>query len=409
MARHSFKVTAFTIVAILAIFLNTAARWFPSLRLIVWAFFTGIAASLALLLVLVLLTVHHGDGDGPYSSHDALRSIKPLAFTSSESWAKEVEAIALEDLFHRVPLHPPSFVLSDSLDVFLDCILRGFVNSWYSTISEDQSFTIQVDRVVRHSLEHLRDRLQSLDLVEAVVGKIVPLLTSHLHDFSAAERIVRGKHLNKNLTESEELDLAIASKYRDGKLHPAASLKFSDTKLAQQDHLRKVAESILPSVLPQKEKKSKVVGVIVKEIVACAIIFPIMGMLSDPDFWNQFIEAIVCLRDFVSCLYRKLIPRHKIINNHQKVSIVKANIQMLFYRDDLLFKTVKLFGNFGLPLMNMQLLDSQTYHTIRSIIPKRLLLPVNHSSASAQRTTSVRLSVSFAQFECVQISPMQGG
>lgn len=293
MAR-SFKVIAFTTVTILAISLNIVARWLPSLRLIVWAFFAGAAASLVLFLALVLLTVHRVER-GPYSSHDVLRSIRPLAFTTSRSWSKEVEAIALEDSFHRVPLHPPSFVLSDSLDVLLDCILRDFVNSWYSKISQDPSFTIQVDRTVRHALERLRERLQSLDLAEVIVGKIVPLLTSHLHDFSAAERIVRGKHLNKNLTESEELDLAIASKYRDGKLHPAASLKFSDTKLAQQDHLRKLVEGILPSILPEKEKRSRAVGIIVKEIVACVIFFPVMGVLSDPDFWNQFIEAIVCL------------------------------------------------------------------------------------------------------------------
>lgn len=295
MARHSFKVIAFTTVTVLAISLNIVARWLPSLRLIVWAFFAGAAASLVLFLALVLLTVHRVERGGPYSSHDVLRSIRPLAFTTSGSWSKEVEAIALEDSFHRVPLHPPSFVLSDSLDVLLDCILRDFVNSWYSKISQDPSFTIQVDRTVRHALERLRGRLQSLDLAEVIVGKIVPLLTSHLHDFSAAERIVRGKHLNKNLTESEELDLAIASKYRDGKLHPAASLKFSDTKLAQQDHLRKLVEGILPSILPEKEKRSRAVGIIVKEIVACVIFFPVMGILSDPDFWNQFIEAIVCL------------------------------------------------------------------------------------------------------------------
>lgn len=298
MAGCSSKVIALAIITALAILVNVIARWFPLLRLIVWAFFAGAATSLGLFLVLMLLTVNRGVGDGPYSSHEVLRSIKPLAFTSPESWLKEAETVALEDSFCRVPLHPPSFVLSDSLDVFLDCILRDFVNSWYLKISGDPSFTTQVDRTVHHALEHLRNRLQSLDLVEIVVGKIVPLLTLHLHDFSAAERIVRGKHLNKNLTESEELDLAIAGKYRDGKLHPAASLKFSDTKLAQQDHLRRVAEVMLPSILPEREKQGKLVGILIKEIVACAIIFPALEMLSDPDFWNQFIEAIVCLQHF---------------------------------------------------------------------------------------------------------------
>lgn len=356
MPRRSSKVIAFTIVVVLVIVLNVGARWLPALRLIVWAFFAGSAASLVLFLALVVLTAHRGNGDGPCSSQDVLRSIKPLAFTALRSWSKEVEAIALEDSLHRSPLHPPSFVLSDSLDVLLDCVLRDFISSWYSKISDDPSFTIQVDRTIRYALRRLRDRLQSIDLVEVAVGKIVPLLTAHLHDFSAAERIVRGKHLNKNLTESEELDLAIAGKYRDGKLHPAASLKFSDTKLAQQDHLRKVVGDMLPFILPGEEKASRVVGIVVKEVLACAIIFPVMGMLSDPDFWNQFVEAIVCQQHFY-ILFRSRNDKFWI-----KVLMSKANI-LLLYREDPLFKIVKLFGSSELPLINMQPLGIPVHRT----------------------------------------------
>ncbi|PWW76002.1 hypothetical protein C7212DRAFT_357860 [Tuber magnatum] len=301
------------ITVILLLLLNTTAQFFPSLRLIVWAFFTGGVASIILLLALGLFTVHRRPSDS-----NVLKTIKPLAFASPALWSKEVEAIALEDSFHRLPLYPPSFVLSDSIDVILENVLEDFVNSWYSKISSDPSFTIQVDRTIRHALEVLRDRIQTLDLVEVVVGRVVPLLTAHLHDFSAAERAVRGKHLNKDLTESEELDLAIAGKYREGKLHPAASLKFSDTKLAQQDHLRLLVGRILPVLLPERERKSRAVVTIVKEIVACGILFPVMGILSDPDTWNQFIEAIgrstlqdrKTVRKLRAALDQHATPRH---------------------------------------------------------------------------------------------------
>ncbi|RPA95317.1 hypothetical protein L873DRAFT_1812992 [Choiromyces venosus 120613-1] len=309
MHRRSLALTA----VILLLLLNTTAQYFPSLRLIIWAFFTGSAASIILLLALGLFTVHRRPSD-----NNVLKTIKPLAFASPALWSKEVEAIALEDSFHRLPLYPPSFVLSDSIDVILENVLRDFVNSWYSNISSDPSFTIQVDRTIRHALEVLRDRIQTLDLVEVMVGKIVPLLTAHLHDFSAAERAVRGKYLNKDLTESEELDLAIAGKYREGKLHPAASLKFSDTKLAQQDHLRLLVDKILPVLLPERERKSRAVVTIVKEIVACGILFPVMGILSDPDTWNQFIEAIgrstlqdrKTVRKLRAALDQHATPRH---------------------------------------------------------------------------------------------------
>ncbi|KAG9575316.1 intermediate filament, regulator of G-protein signaling, partial [Aureobasidium melanogenum] len=114
--------------------------------------------------------------------------------------------------------------------------------------------------------------------------------TNHMRDFYNAERIVRGKNLSRDMTESEELDLAIAAKFRDGKLHPAAALAFSDTKLLQQTHLRRLVAKILPLVMPEYMKTSAAVTTLVKEIVACAVLTPIILMLSDPDFFNQLIE-----------------------------------------------------------------------------------------------------------------------
>ena len=129
------------------------------------------------------------------------------------------------------------------------------------------------------------------DLVDIAVSRIVPIVTTHLKDFGLAEQAIRGKALNRNVTESEELDLAIAAKYRDGKLHPAASLTFSDTKLVQQEHLRKILVRVLPEVLPDDVVQSRAVLVLVKEIVACAVLFPLMQILADGDTWNQSMEA----------------------------------------------------------------------------------------------------------------------
>ncbi|KAH0051551.1 intermediate filament, regulator of G-protein signaling, partial [Aureobasidium melanogenum] len=75
-----------------------------------------------------------------------------------------------------------------------------------------------------------------------------------------------------------------------GKLHPAAALAFSDTKLLQQTHLRRLVAKILPLVMPEYMKTSAAVTTLVKEIVACAVLTPIVLMLSDPDFFNQLIE-----------------------------------------------------------------------------------------------------------------------
>jgi len=284
----------------LLVLLNTVATtWLPSLRLIIWAFFTGSAVSCAVLAAAVLFTSNVNtctiSSAGSVAEEDnPIQGIKPLAITAPGLWKSETFGLSAEDTYTRTPLFSPSFQISHALDNLLDLVNRDFVSSWYSKISpQSPSFSLQAENLIRCAVLEISRRIQEIDAPRLVVGKIVPLLTAHLHDFSAAEKAVRGRHLNINLTESEELDLAIASKYRNGKLHVAAGLGFSDMKQAQQDHLRMLVDKILPTLLPPREMKSRVVSIIAREIIACAVLFPTLQMLSDPDTWNKIIEAIV--------------------------------------------------------------------------------------------------------------------
>jgi sorting nexin-25 len=208
-------------------------------------------------------------------------------------WGDDVNALRRRQAYEKQPLYPESFIVSSALDELLELIVRDFVNSWYSNISKNPVFSNEVDKTIRLALVSLRERLLAVDLTEVVTMRIVPIMTAHFKDFYDAERAVRGKNLNRNVTESEELDLAIASKYNEGKLHSAASLAYSDTKMVQQEHLRGLVKDLLPVLLPEKVLGSGAVSVIIRELVSCAVLSPVMQMLAEPDTWNQIMEAYV--------------------------------------------------------------------------------------------------------------------
>ena len=216
-----------------------------------------------------------------------------VAFLAPSKWKAERDALTRRSTYMMEPLYPASFVISDSLDVLLGLILRDFVKSWYGSISKSPTFVNEVDRAVRAALGDVRDRLLHVDMVEVAVSRMIPLVTDHLRAAYEAERLVRGKKLSRNVTESEELDIAIAAKYKDGRLHPAASLAYSNTKLVQQQHLRTLVARLLPNIMPRNMATSSAVNVLVKEIVACAVLSPVMQTLADPDTWNQLMEGYV--------------------------------------------------------------------------------------------------------------------
>lgn len=261
-------------------------HWIPTFRWIPYAFVAGALVSLLGLACLILAT-----SKGGHAGYNHPRTITPPAFIRSELWQKEKAALKARSTYNKAPIYPQSASVSASVDGFFDLILRDFITSWYRNISDRTLFQNEVDRAIRGALGNIGNRMAGLDIVEIAVARIVPIITNHMRDFSNAERAVRGKNLSRDMTESDELDLAIAAKYKDGKLHPAASLAFSDTKLMQQSHLRQTVSKLLPIILPDNMKSSPAVMTLIREIVACAILVPVMLMLSDPDFFNQQIEG----------------------------------------------------------------------------------------------------------------------
>jgi len=283
------------ILAGLAIFFawGYAVHWVPTLRWTGYAFTAGIVLTI-LGFIFFLITTSRGSD---YGLRNRISGPRGPAFLETRAWKAELAALRKQQIYTKQPLYAESYFISDALDELLILINRDFVSSWYQNISSNRIFSNEVDKVIRLALGSIRDRLLTTNLVDIVTMRFVPILTEHFKDFYDAERTVRGKNLNRNVTESDELDLAIAGKYRDGKLHPAASLAFADTKLVQQDYLRNLSKKILPQVLLEKIIGSHAVSVLVEELVSCAVLFPAMQMLSDPDTWNQLMEAYVCLFD----------------------------------------------------------------------------------------------------------------
>ncbi|RKF76840.1 putative intermediate filament protein [Golovinomyces cichoracearum] len=264
-----------------------AVHWIPTLRWVGYAFVIGLVLPMIGLIALLLLTSRRI----PYNERKNVRRPKAAAFLEPKLWKNEVAALRARQSYERQSLCEESQVISEALNEVLDLIARDFINCWYSSISKNSVFTNEVDKTIRVVLSNLRDRLMALDLTAVLIKNFVPILTAHLREFYNAERIVRGKYLNRTVTESEELDLAIAARYNDGILHPAASLSYSDTKLVQQDYLRTLVKGLLPHLLPESALASRTASVLINELVACSILSPIMQLLAEPDTWNQFMES----------------------------------------------------------------------------------------------------------------------
>lgn len=263
-----------------------ATCWLPSLSYLFYGSVIGTLLTWTTLLVPVFWTARRENAEGRNGS-----TAPSVAFISPGNWQRETKRFHDDSVYQPDSLYPQSFVVSGGIDDLLALVSRDFIASWHRDISARPAFVNEVDRIIRRAIANLRDRLLTEDLVSLIVSRIFPVVTTHLREFDIAERAVRGRNLTRNVTESEELSLAIASKYCDGKVHPAAALSVSDQKTVVQEYLRKVAVGLMPKLLPRTVLNSRIVSVLLREVLACAVLFPIVSLLSDPDTWNQLVEA----------------------------------------------------------------------------------------------------------------------
>jgi len=183
-------------------------------------------------------------------------------------------------------------------------VVRDFVLTWYKDISSSPSFPTAVSSILHDSLALFLDKTATLDVSALLVKRVLPKITAHIEQFRQSEVALRGAALERRLTQSDELDMLLASRYagKGGKLHPAVeNLSSTFTKQNEEIHLRAIAERLLSHILPEREAQSRAQRIIIREILTCALLYPIMDMVTDPDFWNQMIEQVVCQR--VKCRF----------------------------------------------------------------------------------------------------------
>ncbi|KAF8899065.1 PhoX domain-containing protein [Infundibulicybe gibba] len=252
----------------------------------------------ATFLLLNIFFGHTLDTRYPTPPSQLAHAASPFAFSSPAAWQATLTRSKWSQNGPQTKpaLCPGAPLLSEALDDIISMIVRDFVQSWYEELSSSQSFPNAVSSLLHASLGQLISRATDIDLPALVVKRILPKITEHVEQFRHSEVALRGAGLERKLTQSEELDLLLASRYAGkggGRLHPAIdNLSTTFTKQTEEAHLRAIVERALPYILPEAESKSRALGIVAREIIVCSILYPIMEMVSDPDFWNKAIDQV---------------------------------------------------------------------------------------------------------------------
>jgi sorting nexin-25 len=288
----SLVLAAVGLVALPVVFRILLSPWTLALLLPCLVFFLAVAVLLGPVAFGYFL-----DHNRPARKSASLKTARPLAFSTPAAWQAVLTRSQWTEKSPQSlkPLHPSSPMVSAAINEVLIMIVRDFVLVWYTQISASPSFPTAVSATLNTSLDRLLQRAAAMDHAALVVRRVLPKLTAHIERFRESEVTLRGAALERRLTASDELDMLLASRYAGkGRLHPAVgNLSSAFTKQTEEEHLKRLVERALPHILPDAEARSPAVCIVVREIVACSVLYPVVEMLSDPDFWNKMIDSLV--------------------------------------------------------------------------------------------------------------------
>lgn len=213
---------------------------------------------------------------------------QPKRFKFLERSVYEQEFRAQHDSPDLIPIIVTSSpLISERLAALMDLIVQNFIQTWYDQVSQSKLFPNSVRANLHVILRKLLTRLASVNLVEFLVYRILPILSTHYSNFVTSSNL-------HDLMYSMESKLACVLAMDTG-IHRGVSLSLPRSKPRRQEkeYFRRIVAKILPLLMTPEENESTIVTTFVREVLACTILANLAEVLCEGDLLNQFIVNLI--------------------------------------------------------------------------------------------------------------------
>ncbi|KAJ3609230.1 hypothetical protein NHX12_023754, partial [Muraenolepis orangiensis] len=239
-----------------------------------------------------------------------------------------------------------SSFIDEPLQQVIQYALRDYIQYWYYTLSEDESFLLEIRQTLQNALVQFSTRSKEVDWQPYFTTRLVDDFATHLRVFRKAQdrlgdREDKQRDMTDELTDSFfEAEVELERKIcRD---------VVCTSRKDEEGFLRDLCEVLLYLLLPPGDFHNKNMRYFLREVLARGVLLPLINQLSDPDYINQFV--IWMIRDS-SCNYEAFMNILKLTDRPSELEAVKdkkvceTRIQRLQSGKEV--DALKLAANFG--------------------------------------------------------------
>lgn len=209
--------------------------------------------------------------------------------------------------------------IDEPLQQVIQFALRDYIQYWYYTLSEDDSFLLEIRQTLQNALVQFSTRSKEVDWQPYFTTRLVDDFATHLRVFRKAQDRLGEREDNKQRDVSEEL----VDSFFEAEVEMERKICRDVVCTSHKDEegfLRDLCEVLLYLLLPPGDFHNKNMRYFLREVLARGVLLPLINQLSDPDYINQFV--IWMIRDS-SCNYEAFMNILKLTDRVAELEAVK--------------------------------------------------------------------------------------
>ncbi|XP_069915687.1 sorting nexin-13 isoform X2 [Oryctolagus cuniculus] len=216
-------------------------------------------------------------------------------------------------------------IIDEPLQQVIQFSLRDYVQYWYYTLSDDESFLLEIRQTLQNALIQFATRSKEIDWQPYFTTRIVDDFGTHLRVFRKAQQKVTEK--DDQVKDGSCLCAGTAEDLVDTFFEVEVEMEkevcrdlVCTSPKDEEGFLRDLCEVLLYLLLPPGDFQNKIMRYFVREILARGILLPLINQLSDPDYINQYV--IWMIRDS-NCSYEAFMNIIKLSDNVGELEAVR--------------------------------------------------------------------------------------
>ncbi|XP_071803237.1 sorting nexin-13-like isoform X2 [Asterias amurensis] len=211
----------------------------------------------------------------------------------------EDELIGLGVIVDRLKAGPQSFksdkrltgakLIDGQLQEVLLLAFRDYIHPWYHQLSDQEQFLYEIRQTMQSCIINFATKSKEVDWVHFFTRKMVDDFATHVRMFRKAQDKLKKMSLPKDPTEMLPTLEAVFFDLEVEMENDICRELVSMDESKEQEYLQGITEILLFLLIPDADFSSKPFRLLIREIIVCNALRPLIEMITDPDYINQTI------------------------------------------------------------------------------------------------------------------------